>query len=350
MARSQVKTFRPFLVGRYERGSDAYLDNLWPHERTAKRKWSYRHQTRTVQSAAGDYLKTLEPFKEETSANAVVDIVLESREHGVSLPAGYGDVFRRKFFAPRVAWSYNASLVRHFKGGWQQAIQPGEHSGCFVKYDLRSAYLWAGSFGLPDPDTYRFTRTLASGEGVYRVRLREPVEGTPYPFYCHHEVLATPHEIQLYDLPVEEVVCGVSWTRELPNVAERITQAVQSTTFWKKAARSYWGSWAQVAPVECWTPKSEWDLPPLATNIPWAHLIVSRVKERLFHQMDASVVHVYLDSIITRQPRRVDRSLGGWKLEEIYPDGVNIAGTGWYGHKGKPLDKMAGLPQRLRVA
>ena len=99
-----------------------------------------------------------------------------------------------------------------------------------------------------------------------------------------------------------------------------------------------------VEQIECNTVSNQWKLPSRFANLPWAHLIVSRVRMRLWEEvMKGDVLHVFVDSIITANVRPIRPEIGGWKLEHVYTDGVRIEGPGHYGPIYGPAEKWAGL-------
>jgi hypothetical protein len=208
---------------------------------------------------------------------------------------------------------------------------------------MRSAYLWAGSLGLPDTRTYkRCKRPWAARDGLYRVKLLHSVPSAPFPYNQVTECLATNTEIETYNLPIAEVVAGVTW-RNLTDPGE-LLNCIQCVSTWKQAARCYWGRWAQTQKVKCHTTSKTWELPNPALNIPWAHLIVSRVRMRLWEN-SSKAVHVFIDSVITTDTLRTGDALGDWRLEKTYQDGVIIRGPGQYGAMGaERLERMAGVP------
>lgn len=344
-ARAPLKlepTFR-----RVEDGRDAYvgLPQLRALAKKAKRWWTFHGAPTTVEMDEQRYAKNIGGFTHHLEdERGFLEFLRECDSHGVPRPAGYSDVFHKHFFSPRVAWSVNATLAPALAGGWQEALSPGIHRGEFRRYDIRSAYMWAGSLGLPDVRTYRCADRVSKYlPGCYRVRLEYPVPGTPYPFSRAHECLATDEEIELYSLPVVKVVSGVTWSRSVD--PEKMLAAIRRISLWKAAARSYWGRWGQTARVECHVSSGKsWTLPNPAANIPAAALIIARVKAKLWTYA-ADAVHVYVDSLITPRKLPTGEAVGDFKLEHLYERGVVIKAPGWYGEPGKPLEKMAGVPK-----
>lgn len=367
-AADEPPTLRPYTVHAFTPGSDAYVRDM-PSTALASRWWSYRGQIRTMQLQTGEYLKCTSRFDElsDDELRAVID---ESRAHGVKMPGAYTDVFRKRYYSPRVSHSYNAPFYDYLCGGWQAALKPGRHAGHYINYDLRSAYRWAALEGLPDVSTFRATRSIGRN-GVYLVTLREDADLShlPHPFGMNKpraltdvygrgrkqrrvtrclsalRVIASGDEIHAYGLPIAEVHAGVTWRRWTD--LNKIRDALDCVTFAKKAARSFWGVWAQRRAVECHTPGSEWELPALTTNLVWAHLVLSRVKMRVWERVTPHTVHVFVDSVLTAATDNIPtgESVGDWRAERIYWEGVQVRGPGQYGGAFGPLDKAAGIPR-----
>ena len=354
-AQRSALSFGPSL-GEIVDGRDAYvtLNQLRALVVDANRWWTFHRMPTTVElpnvsfpkhTSGPRYAKLWDRFTDHSDKDAFLELLREYRELGVARPGGYADVFHKRYKTPHVAWSVNAMLAPAFAGGWQDALRVGVHSGTYYKYDMRSAYLWAGSQGMPDPKTYR--RTLeysATRPGVYRIELVAPERSAPFPFNRAKECLASSEEIETYGLQIKSVITGVTWTRTID--PENMLSNVRAVSTWKQAARSYWGRWGQTARVECHAGGKTWNLPNIAANIPWAHLIVSRVKLKLWHAVDASTVHVYVDSLLTQKPIVTGDGIGDWKLEQTYTNGLIVRGTGQYGDASAArLERMAGAPK-----
>lgn len=333
---------------------DAYLhpNDIRKVARKQSRYWLFNDVPTTVALDGNRFAKSLNGFTHHTDESSFRELLREYEFYNVPRPSGYADVFHEHFKSPRVNYSVNMQLAPCFAGGWQDAIMPGVHLGQHYRYDMRSAYLWAATLGLPDTRTYRRGIRLfdrSGRDGIYRVKLIEPSPGAPFPFDRARECLATNLEIESYNLRVGEVIDGVTWSRTI--AGDRIVSAVQMVSAWKQAGRAYWGRWAQSSRIECVAQSGakRWTLPNVQLNIPWAHLIVSRVKMRLWEYANHAV-HVYVDSVITRDVIRTGDSLGDWRLEKVYPEGVIIRGPGQYGDlQERRLEKYAGAaPESTR--
>lgn len=325
-------------------GQDAYvgpqiLARQLPH---ARRWWTFNGRISTVERDDATLVKSVRPFLGHPTLPEFNELIEESASvAGVHRPTGYADVFHKLYPSPYTTPSFNAALRARFAGGWQEAIRPGTHKGLWRRYDVRSAYLWAATEGMPDPRSYRPVGAIQRHPALYRVEIEYCPKGAPFPYNSTRDVLATDDEIELYSLPVKRVISGISWRTMLP--PEPIIKAVQSVSYWKYPARMYWGRWAQMGAVECNSANGNaWPMRNPRANIVWAHLIVGRVRSLVWQQARGAV-HVYVDSLITQSKLRTGACLGDWRLEEEYPDGVSIMGPGHYGHPHKPAQKWAGV-------
>ena len=340
---------RPYAIGAgVVDGVDTYVPDPGIALADASRWWTFGGVVRTVQRKTGEYVKGWSGFR-GASTDEMKSAIDEMRaEAGISMPTGYADAFRARYTTPRLSPSFQIPMLPVFRGGWQEALRAGTHPGVWKLYDLRQAYLWALTEGLPDPAYFHRTKCLTYRNTLYRVRLNRVEPSAPYPFSRELDVLATGEEIGYYGLDVEEVLDGIAFRR-----AANVTKIFDAVTFWsfyKQVARAYWGAWASTARVECHTLSKSWELPPMGANIVWAHLIVSRVKRRLA-DVCRGAVHVFVDSVLTQDTISTGENMGDWRLVKEYTDGVNVLYPGVYGPAGKALDKYAGVavgdPRRM---
>lgn len=321
---------------------DAYVDAMKLREiaSNASRFWSFHSMPTTVALPGGTFAKSLNGFADHQEESSFMELLREYESYGVPRPSGYADVFHEQYKSPRVRWSLNSVLAPAVAGGWQAALVPGVHRGTFYKYDMKSAYLWASLLGMPDTKTYHRSRTpWKKNDGVFRIKLVRPAKSAPFPFCQARECLATNLEIETYNLEIREVIDGVTWTGLRDS--DDILKAVQTVSTWKQAARAHWGRWGQSQKIECHANGKTWNLPNVALNIPWAHLVISRVKMRLW-EFSNNAVHVFIDSVITSEKLPTGRNLGDWRLEKTY-DGIFIRGPGQYGALNEEkLERYAG--------
>lgn len=330
---------RPYQIGAYSPGADAYMDTHTDELPHARRYWTYRGTVRTIQTAAGDYVKSPTGFGVDARAlierESHVDEIRDAL--GVSLPSGYAGAFRKAYASPVVSGTLNIGLGDVVHGGWQHG-EMGLHTGTWHHYDMKRAYYWALTQGLPDPTHFYRTRSLAYRDAVYRVRLSCVSEGAPYPFDTYTDVIATRDEIDTYGLQVADVIAGVAFRREYRDLS-KVLHAIDRWSFAPMVSRTFWGAWSAQEGCQCVIPGSgkRWTLPAQGRNVVWAHLIMSRVRRRLW---DASTCgrwcHVYVDSIITTQTLSTGTSPGDWRLVDTYARGVKVAGPGQYGRADSP--------------
>jgi hypothetical protein len=344
-----VRVLWPTVGPEIEPGRDGYAPRATIQQYAAKvgfsRAWMVKGEIVSLQKRDGSYLKSLDNFGDHQEPDAFYTMLEECFSKQCFRPTAYHDPVYSVVEMPRVPWSVNALFVPQFAGGWNDALQRGFFGGMHRVYDIQSAYLSALAYGLPDPATYRYCRDPKRA-GLLVVD-HIPRAGAPYPFNIFPRVNATPDEIEIYDLAVTRIVGGVSWSRDWR--AMTIADAITNFTFWKQAARAYWGRWGMCERVEMVGGNTGQVTPmrSIFTNMPWAHLILSRIRMRLAREVlgVGDVRHVFTDSIITTGTRKThDKLIGAWKLVKEYPEGIRIEGPGKYGPWTGPLDKWAGMP------
>jgi hypothetical protein len=315
----------------------------------ARRWWRANGRIVSLELKDRGILKPLEAFPEHAHDESTFGALMEHcYARGIKRPSSYADMFNQSYTGPRITWSKNAQFLPLFAGGWQQARVRGEVKERLRNYDIRSAYLWSLSHGLPDPYTYRFSRSPSYSDvqgfrrdGLYVVELGNVTTALPYPFNVsakHH--IASTQEIEAYQLPIKRYHFGVTWDRTIDTAP--MVDLIMSFPCWKLVARGYWGRWASAAKVETETASGKrWTMANPALNVIWAHAIVSRVKLRLWQEC-CDAHHVFVDSVITDRELPVGDSIGDWRLAADYPDGLRILGPGIYGPRSGPLHKHAG--------
>jgi hypothetical protein len=337
------KAYRQTTYNRIEAGKDAYVSAPIFQEALGrwKRKWSANGYVTTVQLSDGTIVKRLEKFTGHAhNERLFTDFLRESRENGAERPSSYPDVFHSMFSSPHVRTGVNGLFAPVAHYGWQEALRPGRHKGHWYRYDLNRAYLWASTQGLPRIESMRFSRDPGGRfPGLYRITLHRVSPNAPYPFNTYTEVNASTEEIDEYGLSIAAIHGGYHWTDSLP--ADCCTKLVDKLSFGKFVAKAYWGRWAGTAGVSCSTHGKTWALSDNKQNLVWAHMIVSRVKQRLY-QFTSTAAHIYVDSIIIPHELPTSTELGAWKLEKDYPNGVEVARTGMYGAIGAGWDASTG--------
>ncbi len=264
------------------------------------------------------------------------DQVLDSLEAvGVEHPSSFADCFHQ--LAPRrqpVRATWNTMLGAWAGGAWEEARIVGRHPGTWYRYDLRSAYRWAGSLGLPDPATYQVRRRYDPARtGLWVVQLpdRRSVDLPP----CHRVagwVVVSSDELRAYGVAPSRVRYGVSWDRDLwpgwvGSVLDRLPPPAA-----KAAGRAYWGRWAGRDPLVCQmgADGKRWQLRNVFQHLVWAWTIVARVRLRLW-EARAETAHCYVDEIVTRRELPTGPNPGDWNLKAIYRSGIVVHRTGWWG-------------------
>jgi len=350
--KGRAALLQPPTFGTINETQDAYLFPLQLRRIVGRgdssRFWSFHSMPTTVALPGNRFAKSLNGFSDHHDEEDFAELLREYSSLGVPRPSGYADVFHERFHSPRVNWSVNALLAPCLAGGWQDALSPGVHKGTFYKYDMRSAYLWAATLGMPNAPSYqRSLKPWKTKHGIYRIKMLGANENAPFPFRGKREVLATNEEIETYGLQVGEVIDGVTWDGFVDG--DSIISTIKLVSTWKQAARAYWGRWGQSQKITCHANGKKWQLPNVALNIPWAHTVIARVKMRLWEAAKRAV-HVYIDSVITSEILPIGSDLGAWRLEKTY-NGVIIRGPGQYGDATEAkMERFAGVspnsPQR----
>lgn len=316
------------------------------------RAWFVNDEITSLQRRDGSYMKALDNFQQHLhTTEAFYSMLEECFSRQCFRPTAYHDPVYAVVDMPRLKWSVNAMFAPQFAGGWNHAITTGVFHGAHMIYDIQSAYLSALAEGLPDPATFRAAGDSIGPNGLFVIDHR-PNRDLPYPFDTFTRVNATADEIEIYGLRDVRLVDGVRWWSDWPGAAQ-LRDEICKLSFWKQAGRMYWGRWAMTERVKMvgGNTNSITPLPSIFTNMIWAHLILSRIRMRLWHEvLRGDVRHVFTDSIICRRPRRIEpRTIGGWKLVKVYDKGVYIKGPGQYGEMfGEYLDKQAGVPLAKR--
>ena len=334
-------------------GRDAYVPKWVMHdllrEKGARRWWRTNGAVTSLQHRDGGIIKPLEAFPEHAADESAFGALMEHcYARGIVRPPSYADMFHQLYDTPRIRWSANAQFFGLFSGGWQEAKIRGVARGRWKVYDIRSAYLWSLSHGLPDPRTFRFSRAPQFGDvsgdckpGLYVVELARPCN-LPYPFNRHTRTLhlASTDEITTYDLPISRYHFGLTWSRTLS--AAYMVDLIQSFPCAKNIARGFWGRWASHAATETVMANGKtWSMRNPALNVVWAHVIVSRVKMRIWREA-MNAAHIFVDAIITQDDLPMGTQPGDWRFVAEYPDGIEILGPGIYGIPGGELAKHAG--------
>ena len=333
-----------------ESGRDAYAPQalLNHYHADALRSWSVAGRLTSLQMPGRGMVKSIDRFATHhvESEDAFAELLRECAFYNCPRPTSYSSVFHAQYRSPRVRWSLHAPLLENFAGGWQQARQTGFLPGRWIQYDLNSAYLWAVSLGLPNVQSMRVSRHIGRWPGIYALELVRADSSLPYPFNLSRYVNASTAEIDRYALPIARILGGVIWSDEIDGAP--ILDTIRQFTFAKEVARSFWGRWCSTVPVECWTASGKsWELRNPIQNFAWAHLIIARVKARVYEQ-GVNAAHVFVDSVITTDTLPTGNGLGEWRKEREY-DGLRIKHAGYYGD-ARSWARTSGSPDSRAAA
>ena len=322
------------------------MQELIPHSR---RHWRMNGQLVSLELKGGGIIKPLERFPDHCYDENLFGGFLENcYSKDITRPSSYADLFYQKSFSPKLKWSYNALFMEWFVGGWQEAKKIGVLPGHWNMYDMKSAYFWALTQGLPDTRTFRFKRKYKHSElhgfdceGLFVIEIEKARETYPYPFNRKRQrYIATTEEIEQLELSVTKIHSGITWKKS-SNVANQMVDTILGLPASKQVGRSYWGRWASRAPISCRMASGrEWKLRNILTNIIWAHIILSRVKMRVWRH-SGNAAHIFVDSIITKDIIETGNEAGDWKLVNEF-DGLNIKSPGYFETLDGTLIKHSG--------
>jgi hypothetical protein len=307
----------------------------------AIREWAVSGRPTTLQLGQKGYLKAVDRFtiQHTNTEEAFNEFLRECADYGIPRPSSYNAVFHHCYRSPRVRRTYNQYFEYSFYGAWEEAKKVGVLRGRWHKYDLNSAYMWAASLGLPTIGSVRISKHLGKFRGLYNLELEAPLEHLPYPYNSHRFVNATDEEIDLYSLPIKKILGGVTWTDYVEG--DPIIKTVKQFTFAKEVSKSFWGRWCSSSPIQCRSISKEWEIRNPILNLIWAHVLIGRVKMRVWSE-SKNAAHVFVDSIITQDVLPTGDRLGEWKHEKTY-DGLRVKHPGFYGPANGDWDRTTGV-------
>jgi hypothetical protein len=319
----------PLMLDTLAPGCDSYVWTLPSVSPEVSMSWSYNGAMRSFRWRDGGIVKTRNAFTAHLSPDELYSLLEDGARAGIQRPSSYSSFFHDTYFSPRPSGAARRATHWIVPGGWEQLLlAKGDYPGVWYKYDLTSAYLWALTFGLPDPYTYRYTEQISGmREGCYLMDC-EPCEGAPYPYDRGGILPILRDEVDLYGIR-GRVLYGVTWNGQMDT--DPMLRAIYRWPFWKQVARSYWGRWAATAPLECTSydtngkRRTRWDMPASHANTIWAHVLLSRVRARLYSITKlARVARVYVDSVIVDRPLPTGEAVGSWRFETAF-NGIRIA-------------------------
>lgn len=263
---------------------------------------------------------------------------------GVEHPSSWADTFHQ--VAPsvrRIKHTYNAMFSWWSGGPWEEALKTGTLAGQWYRYDLVSAYRWAATLGLPNPDTYRVTEHPRKHgvllPGLWLARITSDRTRLPSAYRVNDMVVVSTEDIETYKLNVD-IERGVTWSESFP--ADYVEHILAKLPYPKEAGRAYWGRWVARDPLICRTKAREWTMQNVFANFVWGWLIVHRVRQRVWlHAREAA--HVYVDEVVVPHELPTSADIGAWHLKEMYPDGIIVKRTGWYGGTHRSATMQTGV-------
>lgn len=213
-------------------------------------------------------------------------------------------------------------------------------------YDMRSAYAWAVSLGLPDTRytihvdriTGRFLR-----RGLYLVRDPQITVACPPPRFRRPKARdhwMSDEEIEQLGVKAPHVLYGLEFPRMvdlLPEVDYFVGHFPETT--WKRTFRAFWGTWAGTdGPEEIVVRdrvQKRRQLPAFRSNPVWSDFVLSRVALRI-SEFASAAAHVYVDSVLVPHSIRQNKGLGGWLLKETHQE-ARVLGAGNWGDGRRQL-------------
>lgn len=293
--------------------------------------WSLHGVWRSLQwSGSRAVLKCRDGFTDHETPELLEELVREAREYGAQMPGSYAGMWwsaKERPALPRMRHLHRRYGLIQISGAWQEAFMHGPLLGRWIHYDIVSAYLWAISLGLPDPKTFRWVHPdyHAGGRNVVYLASFPARIGAPYPYNRGGDLLATEEEMGEYRADPTEVYGGISWQgSDTSYDTSRIISSIRRYSVWKQIARGWWGYLASRTGVVRHFPDGRriQMVAPFAQNPVWAHIILSRVRRRLWDVVKAypgDVARVYVDSVIIRDRVKlsVGNDVGQWKIKEM---------------------------------
>lgn len=251
---------------------------------------------------------------------------------GVNHPSSWADTYHQ--IAPmtlRIKHTYNGMFSWWHGGPWSEAIRTGTFRGVWFRYDLVSAYRWAATLGLPNPSSYQVTtKPRVNGvllPGLWLAQIKGNRSHLPSAYRTDKLVVVSTEDCETYNLDVE-IFRGITWDDVLPS--DYVEDSLGRLPFPKEAGRAYWGRWIAKDPLVCQTKKREWELKNIYAHFVWGWLIVHRVRSRVW-QAAGKAAHVYVDEVVIPHELETGSDIGAWHLKEMYPNGLTVKRTGWYG-------------------
>lgn len=293
----------------------------------ARRAWLVGGEIVSMQMKDGSLWKTTERLAiDDTQAPATL---ARLQELGVHHPSSWASCFDQ--LSPlhyKMKFTHNGLFMDWHGGPWHEALKTGRYLGPWWRYDLRSAYRWAATLGLPSPDTFVVRDEWHDDPGLWRYHWPvKPFANMPRTLRESKDIVVSSAEIEAYGLPTRGIVRGVTWSK---SIAGKIVTDVLDLLP-KACGRAYWGKWAARDPLRCWTPKRTWELNNHRLNLVWAWLLVGRVRLRVW-QVSKEAAHVYVDEVVVPHQLPTGDIPGSWRLKEEFSSGIDVERTGSFRH------------------
>lgn len=323
---------RPLIIGAPVYGCDGYTSSRELPDVGIRRRWTYNGLTRSVEWRDGGVVKSYETFTAHPTQEMLRALLDECEARNVVRPSSYGDLFHKRIHQPPTRASHRKMFAGAcIPGGWNASRDKVIYRGELWQYDVRSAYLWALSLGLPHPMTFREVRRV-SGPGLYWA------PSPNYPFLPHPWnkagwFPATEEELLALPISTKDIQWGIAFQPGTLDTSPWI-QDIRQWSCWKSVGQSYWGRWiaASSAVAETITESGELatarDLPDNRRNPIWGAIITSRLRLRLWALWDSGerrTFRVFTDSIVTDTEIDTGENIGDWKLVNYFPHGAAIA-------------------------
>jgi hypothetical protein len=204
--------------------------------------------------------------------------------------------------------------------------------------------------GLPDFSTMRISRSGVEKHAVIIGEFDVDNDPLPYPYQEKNKNdLFTLEDMEHYKIKNVIRKTTWTWTKEISllpyfeKIMNHFPLKIQ-----KKIFRSYWGWW--ISPENLINKmiingkiEKTWELPNISYNPLYAHIIVSRVRHRLY-AFSNEAKRIFVDSILTpiQHPEIVGEKIGDFKFVGEFKD-VFVRNPGLvYSRDGK-LDKHSGI-------
>lgn len=331
------------IIGMPVPGCEGYSLSQHLPEKGIQRRWTLNGHPRSVEWCGGGIVKCADMFVDHPTPETLSLLLEECDTRQVERPSGYGDLFHKRHWQPPTRAAHRKLFpAGSVPGGWNAAPLERRVRSPLWKYDIRSAYLWALTAGLPHPSTFRTVRRVA-GPGLYWVP--SPCHPMlPHPWNKPGMFPATEDELLALPIDFRAVAYGVRF-EPASMATQQWVDDIQAWSCWKAVGRSYWGRWVATSSAteerfnRDGAQTSARDLPDNRRNPIWAAIITSRLRLRLWQLWDEGnrrVYRVYTDSIVTDREVETGEGVGAWKLEEHYPHGAIVER-----HAVTPLAKAA---------